>query len=461
MTMLVLMAPGKKTVPLTLVTEKDYAAWLKRQVVRVRNWLGTQDYQAKSGRFSLIPGADGTLDGVVAGISAPPSLWDIAGLSSQLPEATYHLDWVGNVGYVEWLALGWVLGGYKFSRYKSKPAGMPKAKLALPVGTDIEKIMRFAEAIALARDLINTPAEDMMPADLAAAIGAVGKKYKAKVTHIVGDALLTKNYPAIHTVGRASVHAPRLVDLIWGNPKHPKVTLVGKGVCFDTGGLDIKGSGNMYLMKKDMGGAACALAVAQMVMAAKLPVRLRLLVPAVENAVAGNAYRPSDVIRMRNGMTVEVGNTDAEGRLVMADALAEASREKPDMLIDLSTLTGAARTAVGTEISAFFTNDDALAERIAHQAKVMEDPAWRLPLYAGYDRMLDSPVADVNSAPGSAYAGAITAALFLQKFVGADIPWAHFDFMAWNLSSRAGRPEGGEAMAVRALYQLIKERVAA
>ena len=459
MTDVLLPRSSRKTTPIILLTDKELAAWLKHQPPRTVSWLKAHDFKAGAGSFCVIPDAAGKVMSVVAGISSPPSLWDAAGLQGQLPTGIYHFEWEGALAYHEWLALGWKLGSYRFTRYKK--AKKSPAQLMLHAKADAAKIARYASAIFMARDLINTTAEDMGPEQLATAISTVGKKHGAKVKQIVGNDLLKKNYPAIHTVGRASPRAPRLVDLVWGNPKHPKITLVGKGVCFDTGGLDLKSSGNMYLMKKDMGGAACALAVADMVMSAKLPVRLRLLVPAVENSVSGNAYRPSDVIRMRNGLTVEVGNTDAEGRLILADALAEASTEKPSLLVDFSTLTGAARTAVGTEISALFTNSNALAGGLAKAGDDMEDPMWRLPLHAGYSKMLDSSIADLNSAPGSAYAGAITAALFLQRFVGDKIDWAHLDFMAWNLSSKAGRPEGGEAMTVRAVYRLIEQRILA
>jgi len=445
----------KTAVPLVLLTAKDYRAWLKKQPKRTVAWLETQDFHSKPGSFCVLPDPHGKPARVIAGLSEPASLWDIADFSLRLPTGTYQLESPLSLAYLEWLALGWALGSYKFTRYKKAPA--PKAKLVLPEGADQAKIERYAASICLARTLITTPAEDMGPQELAIAIAEVGKKYGAKVTQIVGEDLLKKNYPAIHRVGRASAQAPRLVDLVWGNPKHPKVTLVGKGVCFDTGGLDIKPSSGMYLMKKDMGGAACVLAVAAMVMDAHLPIRLRVLIPAVENSISGNAYRPSDVLTMRNGLTVEVGNTDAEGRLVLADALAEASSEKPELLINFATLTGAARGALGTDLPALFCNDDTVAERILVAGKDMEDPLWRMPLHAAYAKMLESPIADLNSAPGSPYAGAITAALFLQRFVGAGIPWAHIDLMAWNLTSKPGRPEGGEAMAVRAIYRLIEQ----
>ncbi len=449
--------PSKRDVPLTLLTEKTYKSWLKRQPLRVANWLASQTFKAKSGTMCLVPDASGRPARVVAGLSDPPSLWDISELSNRLPALAYRLDWEGSIYLEEWLALGWCLGAYRYTRYKSETK--PQAKLSLRPAADHAKIKRYAEAIFQARDLINTPAEDMGPADLAQAVKSLGKKYQAKVAEIVGDNLIKKNYLAIHTVGRASSRPPRLIDLTWGNPKHKKITLIGKGVCFDTGGLDLKPSSGMYLMKKDMGGAACSLAVAMMIMSAKLPVRLRLLIPAVENSVSGNAYRPTDIIKMRNGLTVEVGNTDAEGRLVLAEALAEAGDDKPAMIIDFATLTGAARGALGTDLPALFCNNDALSEAILKTGKEMEDELWRMPLYGAYDRMLDSKIADLNSCPNSPYAGAITAALFLQHFVRQNQPWAHIDLMAWNLTSKSGRPEGGEAMAVRAVYRMIEKHI--
>ena len=454
MTSVLLTRTTKNSVPLLLLTASDYGAWLKKQPKRDAHWLETQGFKAKAGCFCVLPDAHGKPERVVAGVSEPPSLWDIADFSTRLPEGTYRFENELPLAYGEWLALGWALGAHKFTRYKMAEAA--KAKLVLPVGADGAKVTRYASALCLARNLITTPAEDMGPQELAQEVTEVGKKYGAKVTQIIGEDLLKKNYPAIHRVGRASSRPPRLVDLTWGDPQHPKITLVGKGVCFDTGGLTLKPLSGMYLMKKDMGGSACVLAIASMVMDAKLPVRLRVLIPAVENSVSGNAYRPSDVIQMRNGLTVEVGNTDAEGRLVLADALAEATQEKPDMLIDFATLTGAARGALGTDLPALFCNDDDMAEQILAAGNDMEDPLWRLPLHKPYAKMLESPIADLNSAPVSPYAGAITAALFLQRFVDDGLRWAHIDLMAWNLSSKPGRPEGGEAMAVRAIYRVIE-----
>jgi leucyl aminopeptidase len=386
----------------------------------------------------------------------PPNLWSIAHLPFILPEGAYHIASDVTAEQATQLALGWQLGSYVFARYK-KPARAP-ATLALPKNADAHYVARVENAVTLARDLINTPAADMLPTQLAAAAKKLATTHKARFSVIVGEALLTENYPAIYTVGKASADAPRLIDLRWGNARHPKVTLVGKGVCFDSGGLDIKPSSGMMLMKKDMGGAAAVLALASLVMEYKLPVRLRVLIPAVENAISGNAFRVGDVITTRKGITVEVGNTDAEGRLILADALAEADSEKPDLLIDCATLTGAGRVALGADIPALFSNNDALAHNLQQRAIAMQDPLWHLPLWQGYAPSLKSIIADTNSVSPGGYGGAITAALFLQKFVEHCPDWLHLDMMAWNQSTKPGRPEGGEAMGVRVLFDLLKGR---
>jgi leucyl aminopeptidase len=319
-------------------------------------------------------------------------------------------------------------------------------------------VKRTADATALVRDLINIPPEDMGPPELASAARKLAKKHNARINVVTGNALLKQNYPTIHAVGRAASKAPRLIDMTWGRKDAPKVTLVGKGVCFDTGGLDLKSAAGMLRMKKDMGGSANVLGLAHMIMDAKLDVRLRVLIGAVENSVAGNAYRPSDVIRTRKGITVEVGNTDAEGRLVMCDALAEADRENPALIADFATLTGAARVAVGTQIAAMFCNDDSLADDLYKAGEEGGDPNWRLPLFSAYRRLLKSDVADINNVSEGGFAGAITAALFLKEFVSKKTPWVHFDIMAWNAVARPGRPVGGEAMGMRALYDVIEKR---
>ena len=325
---------------------------------------------------------------------------------------------------------------------------------------DAAEVVRQVNAVGIARDLVNTPAQDMMPIKLSAAVEELARQHDAQFNVIEGDALLDQNYPAIHAVGRASVHAPRLIDLRWGDSNHPKVTLVGKGVCFDSGGLDLKPSKGMRLMKKDMGGAAHAIAIAALVMDAGLPVRLRLLVPAVENAVSGNAYRPGDILGTRAGLSVEIDNTDAEGRLILCDALHEAASESPEVLMDFATLTGAARVAVGTELAAMFCNDEEMAAQLRLTSVSHYDEVWRLPLHADYRDMIESKFADLVNSPSSPYGGAITAALFLQAFVPNQPCWAHFDIMAWNVRSRPGRPEGGEAMGVRAVYRYLADRFA-
>jgi len=328
----------------------------------------------------------------------------------------------------------------------------------VPAGVDAARVRRIADGVFLARDLVNTPTSDMGPDDLEKAVRTLAAAHKAEVSVIKGDELLTQNFPMIHAVGRASTGAPRLIDMIWGQPGAPKVTLVGKGVCFDTGGLDIKPSSGMLLMKKDMGGAANVLGLASMIMAAGLNVRLRVLIPAVENSIAGNAFRPGDVLASRKGITVEIGNTDAEGRLVLGDALALADDEEPQMLVDMATLTGAARVALGPDLPPFYTGDEALASDLAEASLAVEDPLWRLPLWRPYDAKLSSKIADINNVTTDGFAGSITAALFLKRFVEKTASWAHFDIFAWNPADRAHGPAGGEAQGIRALERIISTR---
>ena len=446
----------RASVPITPLTAAGLKSWLRRQPKRLSRWVTGTGFEASPGSVCLLPGADGSLTGVLAGVEADGDLWSYAGLPARLPSQTpggdYRLDTAADSDTANRMALGWTLGTYAFTRYRKTARTF--ANLAWPAGADQAAVRRTAEATALVRDLINTPAEDMGPADLAAAARRLARAHKAKVSVITGDALLTKNYPAVHAVGRASTRAPRLIDLRWGR-RGPRVSLVGKGVCFDSGGLDLKSAAGMKLMKKDMGGAAHVLGLAAMIMAAKLPVRLRVLIPAVENSVAGNAMRPLDVLRTRKGITVEVGNTDAEGRLVLCDALAEADRERPDLLIDFATLTGSARVALGAELPALFCNDDAVADRLLGHGRAEADPLWRMPLHAPYRRLLNSKVADINNISDGRYGGAITAALYLAEFVSPRTPWVHLDVMGWNVSAKPGRPEGGEAMGLRAVYALI------
>lgn len=451
-----LVADDPKAVPITAVAREAYDDWLRAQPARRRTWVGASGFRAQPGGFCLLPGEDGSLEEVLLAIDPEEPLWSFAGLPAALPPGIYRIDQGLRPGAASRAALGWCLGSYAFTRYKENPRKY--ARLVWPKAADEGQVTHAAEAIALVRDLINTPANDLGPAELAEAARTLAKQHRAKCTVTVGDALLKRNYPAVHAVGRASSEEPRLIDLRWGT-RGPKVTLVGKGVCFDSGGLDLKPAGGMKLMKKDMGGAAHVLGLASLIMAEKLPLQLRVLIPAVENAVAGNAFRPLDVLQTRKGLTVEVGNTDAEGRLILCDALAEADSEKPDLLIDFATLTGAARVALGPELPAFFCNDDKLAGLILRHGASEGDPVWRLPLHKPYRQGLDSKVADLNNISGSPYAGAIVAALFLEHFVSPATRWAHFDIMAWNVASRPGRPEGGEAMGLRAVYAAVAELV--
>jgi leucyl aminopeptidase len=451
-------ASPEAALPLLLLAEAELAPWLEAAEETARAWIAATGFRAKPGELCLLPGAEGRPARALAGIDRDDPLWSLAALAASLPALDYRLEGPLEPPAATQAALGWSLGAYRFERYRSEPR--KPARLVWPEGTDRAAVERATAAIFLARDLINTPASDMGPAELAAAARAVAAHEGAAIEIIEGEALLARNYPLIHAVGRASTRAPRLIDLRWGAEDALKVTLVGKGVCFDSGGLDLKTAAGMLMMKKDMGGAAITLALAQMIMQAKLPVRLRLLIPAVENSVSGDAMRPLDIVKSRKGLTVEIGNTDAEGRLILADALAEAATEKPALLIDVSTLTGAARVALGTELPALFSNDDQLAADLLRCGEAVGDPLWRLPLWRPYRKMLDSKTADINNAPESGYAGAITAALFLERFVEPGIPWAHLDLMAWNLKGRPGKPEGGAAMALRALYALIAERAA-
>lgn len=442
-------------IPVIPVIKGEFDAWLEQQDEPLRRWLTATSCKGHTGQFSLVPGADGQVRSVIAVIENADDGWALGDLPAALPQGDYVLETCFSPEQLERLTLGWALGAYQFTRYRTPKRAM--ARLALDPRCHSDRIHRQADAVTLVRDLINTPAEDLMPEHLAEAAQALSQEFGATFEQTVGDDLLAHNFPVIHAVGRASVHPPRLLDLRWGDPVHPKITLLGKGVCFDSGGLDLKPSSGMRLMKKDMGGAATALGLARLIMSARLQVRLRVLIPAVDNAVAGNAFRPGDVIRSRQGLTIEIHNTDAEGRLVLCDALAEAGTERPEVLLDFATLTGATRTALGTELPALFCNDEALAAGLLAAAEREQDPVWRLPLHQPYRKMLDSKIADLTNAAESAYAGAITAALFLKEFVPEGVAWAHFDLMAWNLKARPGRPEGGEAMAMRAVFGWLEQ----
>lgn len=432
-----------------------WSSWLAKQPNTTQHWLQSINFIAKPGSYCFLPGSTGQLQQVLLIGNDDTDFWTFGLLPNLLPEGHYHIEGIDQPKLLEQIALAWGLGAYDFTRYKKSTRSLAQLLIEKKHHTHL---MIKLESIYRVRNLINTPADDMSPAELVDTVFQIGKKYHATVTQIVGIDLLTANYPAIYTVGKASDHEPRLVDLKWGDSKHPKVTLVGKGVCFDSGGYNLKSSSAMLAMKKDMGGAANAIGLAEMIMAHQLPVRLRLLIPAVENLIAGNAYKPGDIIQTRQGLTVEVGNTDAEGRLILADALCEADSENPELLIDFATLTGAARGAVGTEISAFFTDQEQLAQDIVQHSQQQQDPVWRLPLYKPYQKLLDSKFADLNNCGSSPFAGAITAALFLRSFIGKETTWLHFDFNAYNVNTRPGRPEGGEAMAILAVFSYLLER---
>ena len=448
---------SSSSLPLQFVGQSQWSAWLKAQSATRRAWVESLGIPGSPGDVVVLPGDDGKASGAVLVIPNAPTLWDFGALASKLPVATWRLE--GETAPVSTtdVAVAIGLGAWKFEHYRAtKSKAGPR--FVWPADADKKRATATIEAISMARDLITTPSSDMGPAELAAAAQGLAKTHKAKIKVIAGDDLLKQNYPTIHAVGRASTRAPRLIDLTWGKASHPKVTLVGKGVCFDTGGLDLKPAAGMLMMKKDMGGAATVLAVASMIMATGLPVRLRVLVPAVENSVSGNAFRPMDVITTRKGITVEIGNTDAEGRLILCDALHEGASEKPAMMVDCATLTGAARVALGPDLPALFCNDDKLANSLIAAGEAVTDPMWRMPLYAPYRQMLSSKVADINNVSAGAFGGSITAALYLKEFVPDDVPWAHFDMMAWNNSSRPGRPEGGEAQVARAIYRTVADR---
>jgi leucyl aminopeptidase len=442
--------------PIHQIFATEFEHWLQDQPESARNWLSSISFEAKPGRSAILPGPDGALSGALIVRSQPPSLWDFAGLQRSLPAGDWSLKVESGGEAGTEAALAWALADYRFSRYKK--SGPEACRLVVGNDRSAREAAALADAIYLGRDLVNTPANDMGPAELEAATRDVADHYGANVSTIEGDALLHENFPMVHAVGRASDRAPRVIDLTWGDVDAPKLTLIGKGVCFDTGGLDLKPAAAMALMKKDMGGAATTLAVAKAVMALGLPVRLRLLIGAVENSVAGAAFRPGDVLQTRKGLTVEIGNTDAEGRLVLADLLTLADDEKPDLMIDCATLTGAARVALGADLPALFTPDDQLANALLEAGQAVEDPLWRLPLHRPYREIIDSPIADINNAGVGGMAGTITAALFLKDFVTETAAWAHLDIYGWNPSGKPGRPKGGEATAVRALVQLIQQR---
>jgi len=450
-------ADASHATPIWFVTGANWAEVKSQLGASARDFADAAGFEPKAGRYLLLPGADGML-GVLFGLDAadaPAGDRFLPGrLAEILPRGTYRF---ANAAHDTRLAaLAMALGAYRFDRYRKIPDR--EVRLALSNQMDGDDLSRIADGVVLARDLINTPANDMGPAELEQSARDLAARHDAQIHSIVGVELLAANFPLVHAVGRAAGQAPRLIDMSWGDKAHPKVTLVGKGVCFDTGGLDLKPSSSMLQMKKDMGGAATMMGLAHMIMDRGLKVRLRVLIPAVENSVASDAMRPRDIYTSRKGLTVEIGNTDAEGRLVLADALALADAEAPDLLVDMGTLTGAARVALGPDLPAFYTDDETWAADVARHAAAENDPVWRLPLWPPYAAMLDSKVADINNVSSGGFAGSITCALFLQRFVEAAKVWLHFDIFAWTQSSRPARPEGGECQVARALYALLKER---
>jgi leucyl aminopeptidase len=456
----VFVSPGSatRTVPVTFVTAATWSEARDRLDARSRAFADAAGFEPRAGRHLLLPGPDGGLAGVLFGLEdADETSKDLlrpGALPALLPAGTYRF---ANAPHDARLAaLSFALGCYHFARYRK--AEDKEIRLELPPGVDGADLARIAKGVGLARDLINTPANDMGPAELESAARALAARHGASFRAVVGDDLVAENFPLIHAVGRAADRAPRLIDMGWGDPAHPRITLIGKGVCFDTGGLDIKTESGMLNMKKDMGGAATVLALAHMLMDRGARVKLRVLLPAVENAISGAAFRPRDIYRSRKGVSVEIGNTDAEGRLILADALALADEEAPELIVDMATLTGAARVALGPEVVPFYTDDDALAAELTRSAAAESDPLWRLPLWHPYDQMLDSKVADVNNVSAGGFAGSITAALFLRRFVSAAKAWLHCDIYAWNQTTRPGRPEGAECQGARALYHLLAAR---
>jgi leucyl aminopeptidase len=441
--------------PLHLVARTDLARWIEAHP-GYAPWLNACGYRAEPGSFVFLPARDGSPTAALASPADGEPTWALGGLPLALPEARYALvDGPPTAA----AALGWALGAYQFDRYKARRRA--PSQLVLQDAAQRAEACRVARAVCLARDLINTPAEDMGPGQLADAARAVATEFGAQIDVVSGEALLAQGFPTIHRVGRASPRAPALIDLRWGAPDAPKLTLVGKGVCFDTGGLDIKPAANMFEMKKDMGGAAVVLGLAQALMAAATPVRLRVLIPAVDSAIAGDAMRPRDIVRTRSGKTVEIGNTDAEGRLVLCDALSLACDEPQDLLIDVATLTGSAKATLGSELQALFSDDDELAQILVQTGFEVGDPLWRLPIWRPYRRHLDTPLADFSNVAKSMFADAIVAALYLSEFVPRQQRWAHLDIMGMNGLPRPGRPEGGEATGLLALYTCLRRRYGA
>ena len=454
-----LKKPTAACIPVHLTDRDLFTAHAAALPPAQRQWLATLGFNGAPDTHALLPDEQGRLQAVWAGVRSTDHPWALAALPRNLPAGRYRLGSEGLVAETQAAAMSWQLGAYAFSRYKT-----PKreaAELLIAPDDAARHGLLLAQVIADTRDLVNTPAEHLGPAELAAAVQQVAQAHSARFRQTVGDDLLKAGFPAIHAVGRAATQAPRLIELNWGRPKAPRITLVGKGVCFDSGGLDIKSPEGMRQMKKDMGGAANALGLAALIMSLKLDVRLQLLIPAVENAIAGNAYRPGDVIPTRAGLHIEIGNTDAEGRVILCDALAYGAESEPELLIDLATLTGAARVALGGQLPALFCRDMTLARELVDRSLALHDPLWHLPLWRDYHAGIESDIADIVNTGRGPQAGAINAALFLDDFVPAGIPWLHIDLYAWNDGARPGRPAGGEAQTIRTLVAYLQQRYGA
>lgn len=450
-------ARGGKAVAVIGVDKRNLRGVAEKLGKAAALWVRASGFAGESGKFCLVPDAQGHLRAVLVGVARSDDLYALAALPQGLPSGDYRLDDAGVALDPVRAALGWGLGAYRFSRYRKRTREPARLRVERATARLLAPLL---DAITTVRDLVNTPTQDLGPAELAGTVNNLAQAHGGRYREWVGDALLKANFPTIHAVGRASTRAPRLAELTWGKAGAPHLVIIGKGVCFDTGGLDLKTSDGMRWMKKDMGGAAHAIALSGLIMHAQLPVRLSLLVPAVENAVSGDSYRPGEVIRTRAGITVEVDNTDAEGRLVLCDALAYAAESKPDLIVDLATLTGAARVALGPELPALFANRDDLAESVLRAGVREQDPLWRMPLWDAYSSMLESRIADTMNSGTSRWGGAITAALYLKRFVPDTIAWLHADLYAWNDNDRPGRPQGGEAHGLRAFFAFLQERYA-
>ncbi len=443
---------SKDGTPLYLFSSSQFNDWLEQQSENVKCWLKNTQYEGRG--LSLIPGENGELSCALFCSEDLQDFFASADMAKQLPPQLFNLNCDENIKLNA--AIAWGLSSYNFDKYKKNKT--PQATLAIDNENLINKANHYIEAVCLVRDMVNTPAGDMMPEHMANTLEDMANTFGATFSQLIDQELLDNNYPTIHAVGRASVHRPRLLDLRWGEANHPKITLVGKGVCFDSGGLDLKPTAGMRLMKKDMGGAAHVMGLAHLIMSHNLPIQLRVIIPSVENAVSANAFRPGDVITTRHGISVEVDNTDAEGRLVLCDALSEACNDNPDTIIDFATLTGACRVALGTELPGFFSTNSQIAQDLISTGEQIDDPVWQLPLHKAYRSMLNSDVADISNCAATGFGGAITAALYLQEFVKADIPWLHFDVMAWNNRKLPGRPVGGEAFGIRCVFEYLEQK---